>query len=113
MHEMSLAMSVLDIIARNAKHAGVAKVSRVRLEVGELSAVEPQSLRFCFGSVVAGSLAEGAELEIVETPGEAWCMKCCKAVHVPSRAADCPDCGSAQLQVTAGDAMRVLDFEGA
>ena len=113
MHEMSLALSVLDIVARNAQRAGVGKVSRVRLEVGQLSAVEPHALRFCFGSVVSGSLADGAALEIVETPGEAWCMKCCKSVRVPSRAADCPDCGSAQLQVTGGDAMRVLDFEGA
>lgn len=113
MHEMSLAMSVLDIIARNAKRAGVDKVSRVRLEVGRLSAVEPHALRFCFGSVVSGSLADGAELEIVETPGEAWCMKCSRTVQVASRADDCPECGSAQLQVTSGDAMRVLDFEGA
>ena len=56
---------------------------------------------------------DGAELEIVETPGEAWCMKCSRTVPVASRADDCPECGSAQLQVTSGDAMRVLDFEGA
>lgn len=113
MHEMSLAQGVLDLVRENARRAGVSRVTRVRLEIGELSAVEPQALRFCFGAVVAGSLAADAALEIVEVPGSAWCIACAKPVRVASRAADCPECGGAQLQVTGGDRMRVIDFEGA
>lgn len=112
MHEMSIAQSVLRIVEANARRAGLARVSRVRVEIGRLAAVEPQSLEFCFGAVVAGSVADGAALEIVETAGRAWCMRCSGSVEVASRLDDCPRCGSAQLQVTAGEAMRVLDLEG-
>lgn len=112
MHEMSIAQGVADIVAAHARRAGLTRVSRVRIEIGRLAAVEPQALRFCFGSVVAGGVAGGAALEIVETPGRAWCMRCCRSVEVASRADDCPACGSAQVQVTAGDAMRVIDLEG-
>lgn len=58
-----------------------------------------------------GSLAEGAGLEIIGLPGEAWCMQCGKTVAVKQRFDQCPDCGGYQLQVTAGDQMRIKELE--
>src|SRR6185369_15466639 len=66
MHELSIATSVVETCVA---HAGGARILRVRLEVGQLAAVLPDSLRFCFEVCAHGTPAEGAELEILETPG--------------------------------------------
>jgi len=112
MHEMSLAESVLEIVRDCAAREGLTAVREVRLEIGQLSAVEPQALRFCFDAVVRGSLAEGARLEIDEVPGSAWCFECLATVALASRAGECPRCGGTRLLVNGGTDMRVKDFAG-
>ncbi len=108
---MSLAESVREIVEETARAHGARRVARVRLEIGALSQVEPEAMRFGFEAVMRGSLAEAAALEIVQTPGTAWCMSCSQAVAIEQRGDPCPRCDSFQLQVTGGDRMRVLDIE--
>ena len=88
-----------------------ARVTVLRLEIGALSQVEVEAMRFAFEVVMNGSLAEGARLEIVETEGTAWCMACSQPVAIQRRGDGCPRCESYQLQVTGGDRMRVMDIE--
>ncbi len=111
MHEMSLAEGVLRIIEENAKNGNYSRVLVVRLEIGALSHVEPEALRFCFDAVIRGSLADGARLEILETEGRGYCLGCGKEVTVAARYDPCPDCGAYQVQVTGGDELRVRDLE--
>ena len=111
MHEMALAASVLDIVEATAHRDGAAQVRAVWLEIGALSQVEPDALRFCFDVVTRGSLAERARLEIVITPGAAWCVPCGGTVALPALGAPCPHCGAYQLTVSQGEAMRVREIE--
>ncbi|MEW7976667.1 MAG: hydrogenase maturation nickel metallochaperone HypA [Candidatus Sedimenticola endophacoides] len=111
MHEMSLCEGVLQVIQDHAERQGFSRVETVWLEIGALSGVEVEAMRFCFDAVVRGSLADGARLEIVEVPGEAWCMKCVRGVRVAQRFDACPDCGSYQLQVTGGTEMKIKELE--
>jgi hydrogenase nickel incorporation protein HypA/HybF len=111
MHEMSLAESVVQIIEDYARREGFARVKTVWLEIGSLSGVETEAMRFCFDAASRSSPAEGARLEIVELPGTAWCMKCSESVALGSRQEPCPRCGSYQLQVTGGTEMRVKELE--
>jgi len=113
MHEMSIAEGVLGIVEDTARREGISAVRAVRLEIGQLAAVEIPALRFCFESVVRGSVADGARLEIEETPGRAWCFGCCASVPLASRVEACPRCGSHQLQVSDGTQMRVKELESA
>ncbi|MDZ4201568.1 MAG: hydrogenase maturation nickel metallochaperone HypA [Gallionella sp.] len=111
MHEMSLAEGVLKIIEDSARTQNFQRVRAVTLEIGALSSVEPEAMRFCFGAVTGGSLAEGARLEIIETPGEGVCAACGKTLAMREQYGLCPACGSAHLQIVAGDRMRVIDLE--
>lgn len=111
MHEMSLCEGVLQILEDNAKSQGFRRVITVWLEIGGLSGVEPEAMKFCFDAVSRGTLADHARLEIVETPGQAWCMLCSKNVQVKQRFDECPECGSYQLQVVGGDEMRIKELE--
>lgn len=111
MHEMALAESVREIVLQAARANDATRVAAVRLEIGMLSHVEPDALRFCFDVVHRGSLADGATLTIERTPGEAWCMPCGASVPLARVGDPCPTCGSHQLAVTRGDAMRVTEIE--
>lgn len=67
MHELGIAMEVVDIVTRRA--AG-AQIRRVVLEVGALTAVQPEALTFSFQLASEGTNAQGAALEIVDLLGD-------------------------------------------
>lgn len=111
MHEMSLAEGVLQLMEDAAASQGFSRVKTVWLEIGQLAAVEPEAMRFCFDAVTRGSLAEGAALEIIATPGQGWCMQCAVTVPMTEPFGACPQCGSHQVQPTGGTEMRVKELE--
>ena len=111
MHELSLAESILQLIEDAAVEQQFTQVKTVWLEIGALSGVDPHAMEFCFDVVMKNTLAENARLEILETPGTAWCMKCGKNVGISARYDPCPECGRFQLEVTGGAEMRVKELE--
>lgn len=111
MHEMSLCEGILQIIEQEAKNQAFSHVKQVILEIGVLSGVEISALEFSFEAVKQGSIAENAQLVIIEQQAEAWCLSCAKTVTIKQRYDACPECGSYQLQVSSGDAMRVKELE--
>ncbi len=111
MHEMSLCEGVLKVLEEQALVQQFTKVKTVWLEIGKLSSVEIEAMRFGFDMVMKDSLADGARLEIIDVPGEAWCMQCMKPIAIKQRYDGCPECGSYQLQVTGGEEMRIKELE--
>lgn len=111
MHEMSLCEEVLQVIEAEARAQQFLRVRRVRLEVGALACVEPEAMRFSFDAVTRGTLAQGADLEIIQVAGQAWCLTCACAVAVSQRYEDCPDCGSVLLRLTRGEELRIKNLE--
>ena len=111
MHEMSLAEGIVQIVESTARANDAQTVRAEWLELGALSHVEQQALRFSFDVVTRGTVAAGARLEVVTTPGRAWCMPCGDTVDLARLGDPCPRCGSYQLQVTQGEEMRVKEIE--
>lgn len=111
MHEMAISESILGILEDEGRRQNFSRVRKVRLEIGTLSSIEPQALHFTFGAVTRGTLAENAVLEIIEMEGRAWCLMCEQAITIRQRFDACPTCGGHQLQVTAGEEMRIKDLE--
>lgn len=111
MHEMSLAEGVLQLVEDTARREAASRVKTVVLEIGQMSSVEPEALRFCFESVTRGSIAQGATLEIVCVPGAGWCMVCAETVEMSELFGACPKCGNYQVQAVSGTEMRVKEIE--
>ncbi len=107
MHELSVANGIVEICA---ERAGAARVIRVRLEIGQLSAVLPDAVRFCFDVCARNTVVEGAMLEILETPGRARCRDCDGEVALVRLAGRCA-CGSANLRVVAGEELKIREME--
>ena len=107
MHEMAITQEVVEILR---ERAGGRKVRRVVLEIGKLSAVLPDAVRFCFDLCVEGTPAEGAVLEIVEPPGRARCQACGGEVVLERPFGRCR-CGSSDLEWISGEELKVREME--
>jgi hydrogenase nickel incorporation protein HypA/HybF len=107
MHELSIANSVVELCAERAMGA---RVLRVTLEIGHLAAVMPDALRFCFDVCTKDTALEGAALEIIETPGRARCRDCGAEVALADLLACC-GCGSYNLELLAGDELKIRQME--
>lgn len=107
MHELSITRKVVAICS---EHAGGARVTQVTLEIGTLSSVMPDAVRFCFEACARGTPVEGAKLEIVQTPGRARCRDCGGELALTQPVGHC-ECGSTDLELIAGGELRVMRME--
>lgn len=111
MHEMSLCKNIREIIQEQAAADGFTKVNRVWLDVGPLSCVEPDALRFGFDVVMRGSVAEGASVEITTPPAEARCLACQTTASIQQRYDPCPTCGAGPMEMIQGDELKISKLE--
>jgi hydrogenase nickel incorporation protein HypA/HybF len=109
-HELSLAAEILRLVQDAAAREHFRRVAMLRLEAGALAGVEVGALRFALDAVAPGTCLAGAQIEIEEPPGRAWCGQCAAEVAIESRAEPCPHCGGLALRPTGGDSLRVLDL---
>lgn len=107
MHEMAITQSVVDAVC---EHAAGRRVHSIKLEVGALCAVVPDSMQFCFELVTEGTVADGARLDLDVQPGTARCRTCAKEFELHDLILLCP-CGSADVQVLAGRDLKILSME--
>lgn len=106
-HELAITQSVVDAVCERA--AG-RPVHEVRVRVGVLTAVVADSMRFCFGLVTEGTAAEGALLEIDQPPGAGRCRTCAAAFPLTDLILLCA-CGSADVEITAGQELQIVSMK--
>jgi hydrogenase nickel incorporation protein HypA/HybF len=106
-HELAIAEEIIAIVADRT--AG-ARVGRIVVEIGRLCAVVPDAMRFCFDLATEGTVAEGARLEIVETPGLGRCRACGAQVVLERPFGRCA-CGGTDLEWLAGEELRIKEVE--
>ncbi|MCW0213073.1 MAG: hydrogenase maturation nickel metallochaperone HypA [Pseudonocardia sp.] len=103
MHELSVTQGVVDAVVDALPGR---RITRVDLDIGALSGVEPEALRFCFDLVTAGTGLEGAELVIAELPGRAHCEDCGSDFVLDTCILLCR-CGSADVRVRSGQELQI------
>lgn len=111
MHELSLCQSAVEIIQRQAEQHDVKRVTAVWLEIGALSCVEENAVRFSFEIVCHGTVAQGCDLHIVYKLAQAWCWDCSQVVEIHQHDAQCPLCHGERLRVDTGDSLIVKSIE--
>lgn len=107
MHELAITQSIVEAICEKI---GSARATRVRIEVGQLSGVFPDSIRFCFDLCAKATVLEGALLEINEIAGCARCMECGGEFVLDTPVPLCA-CGSANLEFISGHELRIKEVE--
>ena len=111
MHEMSIALSVIDIVTEYAQANNAPKVRRVVVEVGALSGVVPEALAFAYDEAAAGSVADGSELVIRPIPAMALCRACGHTFAPDYHIFICPACEGLETEMTTGNELAVVEME--
>ena len=110
MHELSVALSLVEVACEKVATLGDARVDAVCVRLGPLSGVAKEALSFCFEAAARGTPLEGARLEIEDVPLTAFCPSCSAERQLASiqhlRCPVCdqptPDvCGGRELELTA------------
>ncbi len=111
MHELSIAQAIVDIIGQYVPEHQEAEVRLVRVRVGRMAGVVPDSLDFCFGAIVKGTPLGEARLEIEEPPVQARCAGCERVFGVEDACFLCPNCGSGDVSIISGAELQVVEIE--
>lgn len=107
MHELGITQNIVEIAT---EHAQGAKVRRITIEIGQLTAILPDAIQFCFDVCAQGTLLEGAILEILERPGLGQCRICGNQLQLDYPFGVCA-CGSTQLDIIQGEELTIKELE--
>ncbi len=110
MHELSIAESINNIVQETLGERE-AKVLRINLQIGKLSAVVPDSLKFCFQFVAKDTPTENAELNIEEISVTCKCTACGSEFTLDFPVFLCPHCGSGEVKLLSGRELFIKSIE--
>lgn len=112
MHELSIALSIVEMAEAEARRQGAAQVKAVHLKLGLLSGVVQDALRFSYGISCDGTILEGSELVIQEQPTVIYCDHCEAERSLSSiQGLFCPDCGTSAPKVVRGQELELVAME--
>lgn len=103
MHEMAIAMDLLECVLDEAGRHEVVRVEEVEVTIGVMRSVVPEALEMAFEAAAAGSVAEGARLKIAETQPVARCLACGASFGASVDEFVCPRCGRAETEIVEGN----------
>lgn len=111
MHELSVCLSLMQQVENIARKHNAIRVTRIVLDVGPLSGVEPELLRNAYPIAAAGTAAETAELVIETADIVVRCSQCESESTVPPNKLLCRACGEFRTRVISGDELILLRVE--
>jgi hydrogenase nickel incorporation protein HypA/HybF len=112
MHELSVALSLIDVINETLIREQGVRATRVTVELGQLSGVVPEALRTAFHSATRNTDLAPCELVLVDVPVSGWCNQC-KSERPAASPSDhaCAACGTAMPTLLRGKEMDVVELE--
>lgn len=111
MHELAITQSMLELVLEEAGKAGGKKVEKINLTIGEMSGVVDESVRFYFEFFSKDTIANGATLSFQRVPMQARCRNCGELFIPKEFDWSCPHCQSSQMEIVAGNELRVESIE--
>ncbi len=111
MHEMSIARDIIQIVQQNLPPDSEGDVRAVKLKIGDLSGVIPQSLEFCFNILVQNTSLRRARLIMEQVPVRAFCRDCTRTFVQPDFMFRCPHCHESHVDVLSGRELQVVEFD--
>lgn len=111
MHELSVAQEIIGIVQENLPGGNNHCVKTVKLKIGKLTNILPDSLTFCFEALTKDTALDGAQLDIQHIPITLQCNGCRAVSEIEGFVFACPSCGSADIKTIAGDELQVSEIE--
>ena len=112
MHELGVVFHIIKDLESVAAANNVDKISKVTLQLGEVSTVIPHYLTDCWKWASAkNELVNGAELIIEPIPAVTWCEDCEREYGTVEHGRTCPYCGGGNTYLLRGNEFMIKDIE--
>jgi len=111
MHELSIAQNIVEIIQEHVPSDGLHLVKNVKLKIGELAGVVPDSLEFCFDAITEQTPMRNAILVVERVPFVVECRKCGRVSTNDVGTLLCAECGSDETRMVSGNELLVTAIE--
>lgn len=112
MHELSIAMSLVDIASEELARLNGARAHALKVRIGPLSGVVKEALLFSFAMAASGTPVEGARLEFDDAPVTVWCDSCgAERVLQQVTRRRCPICDSPTPEIRCGADLELTGLE--
>lgn len=111
MHELSVAQSIVEIIQQHIPESERQYVAAVRLKIGAVAGVVPESLEFLFQAITAESSLNHARLEIESVPFRIHCNICDSTLENEAGFMLCGNCGSTDTKMLSGSELYITEIE--
>ena len=112
MHEVSIAVSLLEIIEKKCREEGYPSVESLKIRVGKASGILPEAIQFAFEAAKQDTVARNAKLGIDFIPVRGICKDCAGHFECePPYILECPFCNSSSFQVISGYEMELVEME--
>ncbi|OIP98996.1 hypothetical protein AUK40_00980 [Candidatus Wirthbacteria bacterium CG2_30_54_11] len=112
MHELGIASEIVSVVTDALNNQSIGRpVKKIRLTIGEMRQIVPDSLQFCFDSLTRDTLLENARLEIRHIPLSGTCSSCGREIEFTEPPFRCPDCSGTEMQMQHGFELDVTSFE--
>jgi hydrogenase nickel incorporation protein HypA/HybF len=112
MHELSIAVNLVEYVSEQAEQAGWTSIDTVYMKVGALSGVVRSALEFSFDVAAAGTVLDASTLVIEDVPVVVYCPHCEAERTLPDLLAfACPDCGTPTPDVRQGRELEITALE--
>jgi len=114
MHELGIAQDFWAVIKEQAKNNKLKKITKIIIVLGEASGIEKDFLVHSFKDhILPGTLAEGANPEIISKSLDAKCNTCGKEITQDIMTAlNCPGCQGTDIEIVSGKETYVQSIEG-
>jgi hydrogenase nickel incorporation protein HypA/HybF len=112
MHELSIAVSMVDRIVEESEHRGGLQVEAVHVRLGVLSGVDKDALAFSYEIACEGTCLAGSRLVIDTVPLVIFCDTC-SAERMPASIQQiaCPSCNNPSQKILRGRELEVAALE--
>lgn len=112
MHELSIAMSIVEMAQEESDRRGGVQVHAVHLKVGQLSGVVREALCSCFEMACENTQLQGSQLVIEEVPVVVYCPSCQTRRTLDSmQLFCCPHCNTPTPDVVQGKELELVALE--
>jgi hydrogenase nickel incorporation protein HypA/HybF len=111
MHELSVCLSLMQQVDSILRERNANRVTRITLDIGPLSGVEPELLRNAYPLAAAGTPAEAAELVMQTADVVVRCSQCDSQTTVAPNKLLCGSCGDFRTSLVSGDELTLLRVE--
>jgi len=112
MHELSIAMEILDVVEKEAMDHGAKRVKSIHLRIGDLSGIQIESLSFCFEAIRdEKDLTKDAQLNIDRIPVRILCRPCESEFPGDGFLVRCPSCEGLDTELLQGDELAIAEIE--